>query len=175
MVWPRQPWTHDICGSAPQGLSRNSRRLSPDAYPFASAQGGVGRLVGRHRLSRAEDALRRRMVAGPVDRLDDREPAAPEAEGGKRASGGITAHDPFVDLVRKSGDHQLEVALVASEPGGRVLGLGLAGEAHRHAFPLVDGVLIDSSRVRKPSAALGKSTQSPIAEMAGSEVCKCAS
>ena len=52
-----------------------------------------------------------------------------EAEGREGAARRIAARDPLVDVVRQPGDHQLEVALVAPEPGERVVGRGLAGEA----------------------------------------------
>jgi len=53
--------------------------------------------------------------------------------------------------------------------------LGVPATRAATHFPWSTAFWIDSSRVQKPSAALGESTQSPIAEMAGSEVCKCAS
>jgi hypothetical protein len=68
------------------------------------------------------------VVAGAVDRFDHREFAVAEAEGRERSCRRIAAHDPLVDAMREARDHQLQVALIAPEPGQFTVGLGLADE-----------------------------------------------
>ena len=57
-----------------------------------------------------------------------RELAVAEAEGRERAHRRIAAHDPLVDAMREGRDHQLQVALIAPEPGQFIVGLRLADE-----------------------------------------------
>jgi hypothetical protein len=61
-----------------------------------------------------------------VDRFHHRELALTKAEGRERPRRRIAAHDPLVDAVREAGDHQLQVALIAPEPGQLIVGLRLA-------------------------------------------------
>ena len=51
----------------------------------------------------------------------------------KARARGIAARHPLIDAVREPGDLQLEIALIAPEPGKRVIGLRLAGQAARDA------------------------------------------
>ena len=68
------------------------------------------------------------MVAGAVDGFDHGELAGAETEGRERARRRIAAHDPLVDAMRKARDHQLQVALIAPEPGQFIVGFWLADE-----------------------------------------------
>jgi hypothetical protein len=88
----------------------------------------VNRFFRRQRLGRADDALCRRVVAGAIDRFDHREFAIAEAKRRERSRRRIAAHDPLVDPMREAGDHQLQVALIAPEPGQFIVGLRLADE-----------------------------------------------
>jgi hypothetical protein len=68
------------------------------------------------------------VVAGAIDRFDHREFAVAKAEGRERPRRRIAARDPLVDAMREARDHQLQVVLVAPEPGQFIVGLRLAGE-----------------------------------------------
>ena len=57
-----------------------------------------------------------------------REFAIAEAKRRERARRRIAAHDPLVDAMREARDHQLQIALIAPEPGQFIVGLGLADE-----------------------------------------------
>jgi hypothetical protein len=68
------------------------------------------------------------VVAGAIDRFDHPELAGAETEGRERPRRRIAAHHPLVDAMRKARDHQLQVALVAPEPGQFIVGLRLADD-----------------------------------------------
>ena len=79
-------------------------------------------------FSSCRDALGGGVVAGAVDRFDHRKLAVAKAEGRERPRRRIAAHDPLVDAMRKARDHQLQVALIAPEPGQFIVGFWLADE-----------------------------------------------
>ena len=56
------------------------------------------------------------MVADTIDGLDNGKPALSEPKDREGARFRFAAQDPLVDAMRKAGDLQLEVALVAPEP-----------------------------------------------------------
>src|SRR3569623_276824 len=101
----------------------------------------IGRLFGQDRLPRGDEAAAEHVVGGAVAALDADEPVAVKAAHREGAGSEVATHAAVLGAGGQSDHLELEVALVAPEPGQSGVDRRLAGNAGGDAAPLVDGVL----------------------------------
>src|SRR6516165_2091225 len=81
------------------------------------------------------------MVARPVDGFDASEPAFAEGEDGEAAGIGLAPYHELILALEQPRDLELQIRLVAPEPGEAVIARAAAHEALREDAGLVIGVL----------------------------------
>ena len=81
------------------------------------------------------------MIGWPIYGFDTDQTVAVEAEDRELPVVGITANDRLCVACRNAGNLQLQIALIAPEPGHLFVGLLPSGEPGGDAAPLVDGIL----------------------------------
>lgn len=118
--------------------------------------------VACRKLTRTPVASRRRehVIGWAVDGLHRRQPVAADAKHGARARSRLGQNDVLVVVGAQAGDLEFQVALIAPEPGQRLVRYQLPHESRRDHASLVGGVL-HRFVTSQPSTQMPFSTERP--------------